>query len=390
VRIAACVLALVGCSSSPPPEATPAPAPEPEAATPDAAPPAPKPQPAKAVPVTRAPTKAQLAEFHRRMNAGWQLQKEERWAEAVPEFEAALVAVEADQRALTELGWSAMKAGDFDKARRADEQAIRVAIDKSLKAQGLYNLGVVQDKTGDKDGAAKSFAASIALRPNKTVEAALARLGRTPRTAPPFCAPRARPCDCIIAHAFGANSEGATCEETGGKTRAGMIFPPVGGFHVYSAVTERASWDYLLDEKHQLVTIVYGTFDHGNRTESTRVDKTSLRSISGVAVMWIETLTKASATRPIPDGSAEAIELEDAETRAVTVCVIGVNGKPTRCPLRDVPVVHTVVVDRAGSATRVETHAELTISDDGTATVKHVKGPSDATLAAVIGPHKLW
>src|SRR5262252_3060247 len=73
------------------------------------------------------PTKEQRAEFRKRMKAGWALQKESKWADAVPEFEAALVALPGDQRALTELGFSAMNAGDFVKARKADQEAILVA-----------------------------------------------------------------------------------------------------------------------------------------------------------------------------------------------------------------------------------------------------------------------
>ncbi|MBX3156504.1 MAG: tetratricopeptide repeat protein [Deltaproteobacteria bacterium] len=399
MRIAACVVAWVAwvaCSSSPPESSAPAPVPKvPKAVeVADAAPLAPTPPRVEDAPVKRTPTKQQLAEFRRRMNAGWALQKEERWAEAVPEFEAALVAVEADQRALTELGWSAMKAGDFDKARRADEQAIRVAIDRTVKAQGLYNLGLVQEKSGDKEGAAKSYAASIALRPNRTVEVALARLGKSPRTAPPFCAPAARACDCILVHAFGANAEGATCADTRGKSPGGVMFPPVGGFHVFHATSERASWDYVLDEKNQLVAVVSGRYAEGARSESVRLDGTLVQSIAGKAVLRIETTTMASATRALAEGaSADDVELEDVETRSVTLCVIGVGGAPTRCPLRDVPLLHVVVVDRPASgkgAARVETHADLTVSDDGVATVKHVKGPSDAALSAVMGPHKLW
>jgi tetratricopeptide (TPR) repeat protein len=144
------------------------------------------------------PTAQQLADYRRRMKAGWALQKQKRWAEAVVEFEAALAAVADAQRALSELGWSAMNAGDFAKARRADEQAVAVAIDKRVKAASLYNLGLVQEKTGDKDGALRSFLASLKLRPHATVEAAIERLGSTPQADPDACEPDVKPCDCLL------------------------------------------------------------------------------------------------------------------------------------------------------------------------------------------------
>src|SRR4051812_44219542 len=68
-------------------------------------------QPAK--PARKPPTKDQLAEFKNRMKQGWALQKDKKWGEAVAQFESALEILPGDQRALAELGWSAMNAGDF-------------------------------------------------------------------------------------------------------------------------------------------------------------------------------------------------------------------------------------------------------------------------------------
>lgn len=62
----------------------------------------------------------------------WALQKKQEWAEAAVEFDAALAVVEADQRALTDLGFSAMNGGDFKKVRRADEHAVQVESDRKV------------------------------------------------------------------------------------------------------------------------------------------------------------------------------------------------------------------------------------------------------------------
>src|SRR4051812_43399336 len=81
-------------------------------------------------PIKPPPTRDQLAEYKKHLKAGWALQKAKQWAQAVIEFEAAAKVLDGDQRALAELGWSAMNAGDFVKARKADEQAVQVSVDK--------------------------------------------------------------------------------------------------------------------------------------------------------------------------------------------------------------------------------------------------------------------
>ncbi len=153
------------------------------------------------------PTTAQRADYKKHLQAGFALQKQQKWAEAVGEFEAAGAAIDGDERALAELGFSAMSAGDFAKARRADEQAVQVATDKKVKAAALYNLGTVLEKTSDKDGALRAYHASLQLRPNATVEKAVAQLGAAPGTEPPFCAAAEQPCACIARVAFSSSRD---------------------------------------------------------------------------------------------------------------------------------------------------------------------------------------
>ena len=108
----------------------------------------------------------------------------------------------------------------------------------------MYNLGTVQEKTGDKDGALKSYIASLKLRPNKTVEQAVGRLGASP-TADSPCTPA---CDCIAMDAYATNNPKdyeVSC--------ANDAFPTVKGFHVYH-LKGWQDYDYLLDEHDQIVT----------------------------------------------------------------------------------------------------------------------------------------
>jgi hypothetical protein len=326
------------------------------------------------------PTRAQLDELKKRMRAGMALQKASKWAESVPEFEAALVAVPDDQRALAELGWSAMHAGDFTKARKADEQAIRVAVDKNVKAAGLYNLGQVQEKTGDKPGAQKSYQESLTLRPHPVVEKALVALGAKPGVSVPFCAAGAKPCDCIFEHAFDENQQGtaATCVEA--KTPA----IPVKTFKLYTVASEAyfgSKWTYVLDEANQLVDIVDGEAERGRMFEKTTLDKAEVKTIAGHWVLWLETTNRTDVTYVMDDDMVG----EEWLAKQVTICVIGDAKTATRCPLRDVPLLQKVDKGKP-----VETHLEVKIADDGIATVKLLKGPSDAQIGKLVGPHKLW
>lgn len=331
----------------------------------------------------KAPTAEQRADYKKHMKAGWALQKQEKWAEAVGEFEAALAAIDGDQRALAELGFSAMSAGDFAKARRADEQAVQVAADKKVKAAALYNLGVVLEKTSDKDGALRAYHASLALRPNKTVEQAITKLGATRATEPPFCEPGAKPCDCVVHAAFDdglSDAADARCTPSAAS--------PVPGFHVIHIERDihDEKWDYLLDEHDQLAAVIGGGFMYrmGSVMDDLALDKAELKMIGGHRVLWIQTTESLDERDDNKDMPVET------QHTLVTLCLPGDAKNPTRCPLRDVPIAQSRdgLSNRAAHA--AETKLDLAIADDGTATLKLVSGPSDEQIDALVGPHKLW
>jgi hypothetical protein len=331
------------------------------------------------------PTKEQRYEYRKHVKKGHERQKTKEWALAVTEFEAALVELPGDQRALTELGWSAMNAGDFVKARKADQEAILVAVDKNVEAMGLYNLGLVRQKTGDNDGARKSFTQSLALRANKTVEQALASLGAAAGEQAAACDP-AKPCPCVIDAAFGSLvGDDPTCAPS-------EVASPVPGFRVYRASQTLHGWDadVMIDEHGQVVGVIGDDQFHGRHDDSTKLDKAEIKTIAGHRVLWLET-TDTEQTTLVDDGDDEAMGFDTSETTTVTLCVLGDAKTPTTCPLRDVPLVERF--DHAppkGKDELTETTAALAIADDGTATVKLVKGASDPRLDHVVGPHKLW
>jgi len=372
------LIAVAGCKH-PEKKSEPPPAPAAKAAAPADA----------AAPKKPAPTRQQLADYKQHMTAGWALQKAQKWAESVPEFEAALAAIPLDERALTELGWSAMNAGDYAKAKKIDDEAVKVAIDPKVKASALYNLGTVYAKTGATEKARAAFTLSLALRPNKTVEADLVKLGARPAEDKPLCQPTQAACDCVTADAFPDfdRQDPPACAPADS---------PVPGFKAYKVTQEPWSYTYLLDEHQGLVGMIDIELDRMRVDETMTVDKAEVRTIGGHRVLWLQTKDHTGETQPVDES---AVEITNTDTVAVTLCVVGDAATPTRCPLRDVPLSHeTSTIRMADDSTGsgdphdrdAETKVDLAIADDGTATVKLVSGPSDERLNALIGPHKLW
>lgn len=339
-----------------------------------------------------APAKKQvppekLAAYRKHMKAGWALQKQEKWADAVPEFEAALAAVDVDPRALTELGWSAMNAGDYKKARRADDQAVRLAVEPKVKAAALYNLGVVEEKTGNAEDARASFAQSLALRPNKTVEAELAKLGATPEQAVPLCQPDQDACTCLRSE---VDPEGGSETECTPVTEPKN---PVAAFKAYDVKAPPWSYRYLLDERGDLVAVVSQQLDRMRVTEDLSLDKIEQRTLGGHQVLWIETVDTSEESDSSDDDLSTKLTRDTM--RQVTLCVVGDAKTPTRCPVRGLPLESTHDEDRIGEGKQppgVSKTARLALAlgNDGTANVTVPAGASDAGLESWVGPHKLW
>lgn len=327
------------------------------------------------------PTKAQLAAYKKHIKAGWAAQKASKWADAVVAFEKALVAIEGDPRALTELGFSAMNAGDFAKARTADDQAVKLAVDKKLKAAALYNLGLVNEKLGKTAAALSAYIASLQLRPNKTVEQAVGRLGSTPEATPAFCAPSEKPCDCIMRAAWSDDlEEGRTCE----LVKDAKV--PVAGFHVYhiSRTYHYEHSDYLLDEANQLVAVIGNGFEYhyGRNSDEMMLDKIELSTVGGHQLLRIQTTDELTITT-VSDASDD-VGIEGEKRTAVTLCEVV--GAKARCPLRDVPILQ----EHEGGDNPTKTVLDLAVGKDGVATLKLVKGATDAEIDKLVGPHKLW
>ena len=335
-----------------------------------------------------APTKQQLAAYKQHMKAGWALQKQQKWGESVPEFEAAVAAIELDQRALSELGWSAMNAGDFVKARKADEQAVRVAIDPKVKAAALFNLGTVMAKTSDTDGALRAYQASLQLRPNKTVEQELAKLGKTSEVGVEPCDKGEDPCGCIARDALlDPDPEDPPKCEDGSEPRLPA------GWKLVVFASGPWKYDYVLDEHGQIAANVGVSVDKMRLAEEMALDDVDKSTVGGHTI--VKLVSGDIATETSLRGDDDGMNVDTTQSKIVTVCVLGDAKTPTRCPLRGVPlsISHMRSVLETGGEKPLpgsETTVDLQIAADGTATIKLVKGASDSRLDALVGPHRLW
>jgi len=116
-------------------------------------------------------------DFAAHVKAGQKAEEAKDWATAVKELDAALAAKPDDAVTLAELTWAAVFAKQLDHARDVGVRAVlaaRHAKQNKLEAMALFNLGLAEEPV-DVHAARSLYKASLDLRPNKTVEARLAK-----------------------------------------------------------------------------------------------------------------------------------------------------------------------------------------------------------------------
>ncbi|HRG99796.1 MAG TPA: tetratricopeptide repeat protein, partial [Polyangiaceae bacterium] len=96
-----------------------------------------------------------------------------RYDAAVAGFDAALVALPGDARAISERGYARLLAGKYDAARADLREAESRTKDPKLLAQIHFNHGLVAEKLNRADEAKASFARSNSLNPTKAAAAKL-------------------------------------------------------------------------------------------------------------------------------------------------------------------------------------------------------------------------
>ena len=131
---------------------------------------------APAAPLAKEPPPP-VDDYDARMKAGTALEDQKKWAEALVEFEAALTARAGDARALAEIGFTALHAGNLARSKEASETAVLAATDPKVRGSAMYNLGQAIESTMPQ-AAATLYVESLKIRPNATVKARLAKLQR--------------------------------------------------------------------------------------------------------------------------------------------------------------------------------------------------------------------
>ncbi|MEM9490985.1 MAG: tetratricopeptide repeat protein, partial [Myxococcota bacterium] len=348
---------------------------------------------ASLAPAPAPPTAEQKKRYRHHLATGRRLSGERKWGEATRAFQAALEAIPMDGRALSELGWAAFQAGDYPLARTANRDAVRAATDPRVRAASLYNLGRVAEAAGERDEAAGHYRASLALRPNRTVERRLAGLDRAVPAAGAVEYPRCGPtrsidelCACVVA-AIGT---------VGPDEKLECVREPrqVAGVELLLVGDEVEEWVHLIAESASgwstvaMLGYVYSPEKFGIHEEF-EVARMELRQVAERTVLWIETVQ----TRTDIDEAEDATE--SSRVRKLTLCVRspgqgqGIAGCALQVPLVD-SYQRTPRAGAGGKPVRTVRRLDIELRETGSAKVVLIEGDKSDEVAPLLGEHRLW
>lgn len=355
---------------------------------------------AAAAPAKRAAiTREVRAEYKKRLAAGRKLAKAAKWPEAIAELQAALAAIPGDDRALAELSFAAMSAGDRDLARKAGRQAVLVSTEPNVKSAALYNLGRTEE-TEAPAAAAALYRTSLTLRPNATVEKRLADLVARGNYAPeplPCAQPAAidKVCACLNATAVDVDPDVRQCDlaatAVDGFQLARFRTSELGEDRVLLVGKGNAGWAVVAD-----VAYIYNPGAFGI-SEDWSLDSVAEEKLG------TRTVVKVTSKKSRHDSDMGVDEEESEDSTDLVVCVRDPAGGLPTCPL-SVRTDYVYDRDRMGLATDEEMadiadelskdlpiHREVRVSvelkPDGVAAVRAVQGRPDP---AALGDKKLW
>lgn len=113
-------------------------------------------------------------QYREHLREGRKLVQGKKYKEGLEVFEKALAIDPNNARILSEIGWAAYLAGDYERSIQANNDSVRFAKEDKLKGASLYNLGRVAEAQKDTSKAATYYERSLIFRENKTVRERLA------------------------------------------------------------------------------------------------------------------------------------------------------------------------------------------------------------------------
>ncbi|MFO0618465.1 MAG: tetratricopeptide repeat protein [Polyangiaceae bacterium] len=334
-----------------------------------------------------APAKADTQSAVKHLTAGRKLAGKKDWKGAIAEYEEALKISPKDGRALGELGFAALQAGDLAKAKDANKRALAVASAPAQRAQILYNIGRVAEEEKDTAAAKAAYGESLSLRENKEVAKRFAGVGGKPEeiaSSPTLCADgfdsMKELCACLVKKA----PDFMILGDAGPKCEADPSPPSLGDAR-FSLVHMRA--DEGREDTHVLVS------KDGKKLRAVAVLGSSYEP-GAFGVHNEHSITGAEAKK---EGSKSIVVLHHLEddndmnmggmelcqhtVNHDTVCVLGDGDAATRCPI-------TVPVKTVSGCTVGVEPDESTLSDEEKETIKQIKANEklvEANTSYVIG-----
>ena len=133
--------------------------------------------------VPKPPPPKSMAELRERAHAdlvhGRELEKQEKWAEAIPVFDAVKGAIPDEQHALAELGQCYYHLKDYGNASTYLARAVDKATEMPVRASAAYTLGRIEEEAGQKDAAIASYKVACGISANELVRRRLTALDPT-------------------------------------------------------------------------------------------------------------------------------------------------------------------------------------------------------------------
>jgi len=295
---------------------------------------------------------AKVADPAARLRAGRALVQKQRWQEALAALDEAAAAGGVD--ALAELAFTAVRAGDADRAEAASRAVLdHPASSDRHRATAHYHLGRAAELRGDLAAARDEYGRSLELDRSRSVVERLERLA--PRRAlaapgaPPCAAPRpaAEICACLVDELA---SDGARCVKSHDQHAPGV-------------------WTETVVARDRAPIFLVAAADDGKARVVAALGATEA-SITGWSVL------------PGPDG-APLLRVDVREGRREDALLCRTTGTP-RC-FAKLPLVEEV-----GTPAQIRRLDVALAATDarGVVQVTLVEGPPNP--ADVLGTHRLW